>query len=53
MPLKYRSLPELRRDIDTCNLELLSLVSKRAKLAISALQFKDKVTDDVFEPERL
>ncbi|MBW2680737.1 MAG: bifunctional 3-deoxy-7-phosphoheptulonate synthase/chorismate mutase [Deltaproteobacteria bacterium] len=52
MPLKYRSLPELRRDIDTCNLELLSLVSKRAKLAISALQFKDKVTDDVFDPER-
>jgi 3-deoxy-7-phosphoheptulonate synthase/chorismate mutase len=52
MSLKYRSLPELRRDIDTCNLELLSLVCKRAKLAIIALQFKDKVTDDVFDPER-
>jgi 3-deoxy-7-phosphoheptulonate synthase/chorismate mutase len=52
MPLKYKSLDELRRDIDTCNLELLSLVNKRARLAVHALQLKDKVTDDVFDPER-
>lgn len=52
MALKYSSLAQLRSDIDQCNLELLSLVNKRAKLAVNALQFKDKMTDDVFDPER-
>ena len=52
MGKKYNSLLDLRKDIDECNLEMLSLISKRASMAMNAMHLKDKVTNDLFDPER-
>ena len=52
MEIEYTTLSEVRRDIDACNLELVSLINRRAVLAMSALQIKNKIVDEVFEPER-
>ena len=52
MKSKYASLEELRNNIDICNQKLLSLLNKRANLAMYAVHLKNQVTNDLFDPER-
>ncbi len=46
------SLPELRRLIDDCNVELLRLLNRRTELALQAIAAKGQQVDDLFDPGR-
>lgn len=47
-----RTLAELRHSIDDINLQLLSLLSRRAQLAQDVAQLKERTGRDVHDPER-
>ena len=46
------SLKELRHEIDRCNLDLLSLLNRRAELALKAGRLKASQTNDLFDGAR-